>query len=347
MIYFNSDYLEGAHPDVLRRLVETNMVQTIGYGCDEYCAAAREKIRQVCRLPEGDVHFLIAGTQTNTTVIAAALRPYQGVIAAASGHINCHESGAIESAGHKVIALDAPDGKITAAQVAEYVHWHRNDESMEHIVYPGMVYISYPTECGTLYTKAELTALYDTCRELGLYLYVDGARLGYGLTSDACDLTLPELARLCDVFYIGGTKVGALFGEAVVIVNESLKKDFRPVEKQRGAMLAKGRLLGVQFEALFTDELYFRIARHANEMAAQIRDLFIKAGYPLLFASPTNQQYPILPDSALRLLGKDFGFDYWTRVDREHSAVRFAAGWATTQEQVDALRRAVESLPSA
>lgn len=344
MIYFNSDYLEGAHSDVLRRLVETNMVQTVGYGCDEYCASAREKIRRACQAPDAHVHFLIGGTQTNTTVIAAALRPYQGVISAASGHVNCHEAGAIESTGHKVIALPACDGKITASQVADYVAWHRNDESVEHIVYPGMVYISYPTEGGTLYTKAELRALYETCRTLGLYLFIDGARLGYGLTSDACDITLPELAQLCDVFYIGGTKIGALFGEAVVILHDALKRDFRPLQKQRGAMMAKGRLLGVQFEALFTNDLYFRIARHANEMAAQIRDIFLQAGYPLLFPSPTNQQYPILPDDKLAVLGRNFGYEYWERVDATHSGVRFAASWATTQEQIDALRKAVQSL---
>ena len=344
MIYFNSDYLEGAHPEVLRRLAETNMVQTVGYGCDEYCAAARERIREVCRAPEADVHFLVGGTQTNTTVIAAALRPYQGVLSAASGHINCHEAGAIESTGHKVIALPAESGKITAAQVADYVNWHRNDESVEHIVYPGMVYISYPTEGGTLYSKAELQAMYDTCRAQGLYLFIDGARLGYGLTSDACDVTLPELARLCDVFYIGGTKIGALFGEAVVIMNDALKRDFRPLQKQRGAMMAKGRLLGVQFESLFTDDLYFRIARHANEMAVKIRDIFVNAGYPLLFDSPTNQQYPILPDDELAVLGRDFGYEYWERVDETHSGVRFAASWATTQEQLDALEKAVKAL---
>lgn len=344
MIHFNSDYLEGAHPAVLERLVSTNLEQTIGYGCDPYCDLAREKIRAACAAPEADVHFLVGGTQTNTTVIAAVLRPYQGVVSAVSGHINCHEAGAIESTGHKVIALPAENGKITARQVADYVEWHRNDESVEHIVYPGMVYISYPTEGGTLYTKAELTAMYNTCRKYGLYLFIDGARLGYGLTSDAADLTLPELARLCDVFYIGGTKVGALFGEAVVIMNPALKRDFRPMLKQRGGMLAKGRLLGLQFDALFTDDLYFRIARHANEMAYQVRDIFVSAGYPLLFDSPTNQQYPIMSDEELAILGKNFGYEYWERVDATHSGVRFASSWATTQEQVDALRNAVNAL---
>ena len=226
----------------------------------------------------------------------------------------------------------------------DYVEWHKNDESTEHIVQPGMVYISHPTEGGTLYTKAELTELYGTCREYGLPLFIDGARLGYGLMADESDMTLPELARLCDVFYIGGTKVGALFGEAVVIMNESLKKDFRFIMKQRGGRMAKGRLLGVQFDALFTDDLYFKISRHAIEMAHQIRDIFVSAGYPLLFDSPTNQQYPIMPDAELAEIGKRFGYEYWERVDADHSGVRFCASWATKQEHVDALREAVNAL---
>ena len=278
MIYFNSDYLEGAHPSIMVRLAETNMVQTVGYGEDEYCEAAREKIKTACQAPEADVHFLVGGTQTNTTVIAAILRPWQGVLCAGSGHINCHEAGAIETTGHKVITLPTTNGKITAQQVQDYVEWHRNDESTEHIVQPGMVYISHPTEGGTLYTKAELTALYDTCRRYGLPLFIDGARLGYGLMAEESDMTLPEIARLCDVFYIGGTKVGALFGEAVVIMNENLKKDFRFIMKQRGGRMAKGRLLGVQFDTLFTNDLYFKISRHAIEMAHQIRDNFVSAG---------------------------------------------------------------------
>ena len=344
MIYFNSDYLEGAHPSIMVKMAETNMVQTVGYGEDEYCEAAREKIKAACQAPEADVHFLVGGTQTNTTVIAAILRPWQGVISAVSGHINCHEAGAIESTGHKVITLPTDNGKITAQQVADYVEWHRNDESTEHIVQPGMVYISHPTEAGTLYTKAELTELYDTCRRYGLPLYIDGARLGYGLAAEESDMTLPEFARLCDVFYIGGTKVGALFGEAVVIMNESLKKDFRFIMKQRGGRLAKGRLLGIQFDALFTDDLYFKISRHAIEMAHQIRDIFVSAGYPLLFDSPTNQQYPIMSDDELAILGKSFGYEYWERVDETHSGVRFCASWATKQEHVDALRAAVNAL---
>ena len=333
MIYFNSDYLEGAHPSIMKRLMDTNMAQSVGYSEDEYCAAAREKIKAACETPDADVHFLVGGTQTNTTVIASILRPYQGVIAPTSGHINCHETGAIESTGHKVLALPTDNGKITAQQIEEYYLWHHTSPDFEHIVMPGMVYISYPTEGGTIYSKAELTAIYETCQRCGLPLYIDGARMGYGLMSDECDLTLPELARLCDVFYIGGTKVGALFGEAVVVMNPALKKDFRFFMKQRGGMLAKGRLLGIQFDTLFTDDLYLKISRHAIDMAHQIREIFVSAGYPLLFDSPTNQQYPIMPDSELAEIGKNFGYEYWERVDETHSGVRFCASWATTQEK--------------
>ena len=344
MIYFNSDYLEGAHPAIMEKLMETNMVQTVGYGEDEYCALAREKIKQACQAPDADVHFLVGGTLTNTTVIASILRPYQGVITAKSGHINCHETGAIESSGHKVLALPSDDGKITAKQVEEYFLWHRDNPDYEHIVMPGMVYISYPTEGGTLYSKQELQDIFAVCQKYELPLFIDGARLGYGLMSDESDLTLPELARLCDVFYIGGNKQGALFGEAVVIMNPDLKKHFRFFMKQRGGMLAKGRLLGIQFDTLFTDDLYFKISRHAIEMAHQIREIFVSAGYPLFFDSPTNQQYPIIPDDELAILSKNFGSEYWERVDATHSAIRFCANWATTQENVDALREAVNNL---
>ena len=344
MIYFNSDYLEGAHPSIMKRLMDTNMAQSVGYSEDEYCAAAREKIKAACEASDADVHFLVGGTQTNTTVIASILRPYQGVIAPTSGHINCHETGAIESTGHKVLTLPTDNGKITAQQIEEYYLWHHTSPDFEHIVMPGMVYISYPTEGGTIYSKAELTAIYETCQRCGLPLYIDGARMGYGLMSDECDLTLPELASLCDVFYIGGTKVGALFGEAVVVMNPALKKDFRFFMKQRGGMLAKGRLLGIQFDTLFTDDLYLKISRHAIDMAHQIREIFVSAGYPLLFDSPTNQQYPIMPDSELAEIGKNFGYEYWERVDETHSGVRFCASWATTQENVDALREAVNNL---
>ena len=337
MIYFNSDYLEGAHPSIMVRLAETNMVQTVGYGEDEYCEAAREKIKTACQAPEADVHFLVGGTQTNTTVIAAILRPWQGVISAVSGHINCHEAGAIESTGHKVITLPTTNGKITAQQVQDYVEWHRNDESTEHIVQPGMVYISHPTEGGTLYTKAELTALYDTCRRYGLPLFIDGARLGYGLMAEESDMTLPEIARLCDVFYIGGTKVGALFGEAVVITNPALQEDFRYLIKQHGGMLAKGRLLGVQFDALMEDDLYEKIAAHADRLADKLRHCLKELGVPFLVENTTNQLFPVLPDGVLDALAEDFVFSEQERVDETHRAVRFCTSWATKEESVDAL----------
>ena len=341
---FESDYTAGARVEILRRLNETNLEQLPGYGSDKYCESAKEKIRAACDCPGADIFFMVGGTQTNAVVIDSMLPSYGGVIAAQTGHISDHEAGAIEFTGHKVIALPTDDGKITARQIEDYVHWHRTDPSSDFIVQPGMVYISHPTECGTLYTKSELTAIYDACQRCGLRLFIDGARLGYGLMTDGTDVTLQDVAHLCDVFYIGGTKVGTLFGEAVVITEPALKKDFLFMMKQHGARLAKGRLLGIQFDALFTDDLYLKISRHAIDMAHQIRKIFVSAGYPLLFDSPTNQQYPILPDSDLAELGKSFGYEYWERVDETHSGVRFCASWATTQENVDALRAAVQAL---
>ena len=350
MIYFNSDYLEGAHPSIMVRLAETNMVQTVGYGEDEYCEAAREKIKTACQAPEADVHFLVGGTQTNTTVIAAILRPWQGVISAVSGHINCHEAGAIESTGHKVITLPTTNGKITAQQVQDYVEWHRNDESTEHIVQPGMVYISHPTEDGTLYTKEELTDLSATCYDCGLYLFVDGARMAYGLASEANDLNLQDYANLCDVFYLGGTKCGALFGEAVVINNPDLDQDFRYAIKQHGAMLAKGRLLGLQFLALLNGEdgtgssPYYTMAAKADRQAMRIRAAFEAKGCAMLFDSPTNQQFPILPNSWYNALSEKYAMTLTAKPDAEHTAVRFCTSWATRNEDVDALLADIASL---
>ncbi len=337
MIRFECDYCEGAHEKIMRRLCETNMEQTPGYGEDAHCAHARELIRQACGAPEADVHFLVGGTQTNTTVITAALRPHQGVISAVSGHISAHETGAIEARGHKVLTLPSDDGRITAGQVRRLCEEHRGDANREHLVQPGMVYISYPTENGTIYTRAELESLYETCREYSLPLFIDGARLGYGLAAEGSGLTLADIAALCDVFYIGGTKVGALFGEAVVITNPELKRDFRYYIKQCGGMLAKGRLLGVQFEVLFEDGLYFEISRRAVELAQRLRRAFEEAGFAMLFDSPTNQQYPILPDKLIESLGKKYSFSFWQRVDKGHSAVRFCTSWATREENVDAL----------
>ena len=274
MILFTSDYTEGAHPRIIEKLAETNMEQTVGYGEDPYCEEAREAIKKVCEAPEADVHFLVGGTQTNFTVISSILRPFQGVLCADSGHINVHETGAVEATGHKVLALPSKDGKITGQQIKEYYDLHWSDESHEHIVQPKLVYISHPTENGTIYSKSELQELYATCKELGLPLFMDGARMGYGLMSEKSDMTLADIAANTDVFYIGGTKVGALFGEAVVITKSALKKDFRYCMKQSGAMLAKGRLLGIQFDTLFTDDLYFKIAAHADKLAMKLKNAF-------------------------------------------------------------------------
>lgn len=337
MILFNSDYTEGAHPRLMERLMETNLEQTVGYGEDAYCEEAREAIRRVCEAPNADVHFLVGGTQTNFTVISLALRSYQGVICADTGHINVHETGAVEATGHKVLALPGTDGKITAEQVKETYDLHWRDESREHIVQPKMVYISHPTELGTLYTKTELQALHDVCKDCGLYLFLDGARLGYGLMAPGTDVTLPDIAALCDVFYIGGTKVGALFGEAVVICNPELKNDFRYGIKQHGGMLAKGRLLGVQFLELFKDGLYFEIAKHAIDMAMLLKNESTKKGYHFYMDSVTNQQFIIIDDKKLEEIRKKYGVTYQMRCDDTHSVIRLCTSWATREEDVKAL----------
>ena len=337
MFYFNNDYSEGCHQKVLAALTETNMVQTPGYGEDAYCAKAAGQIRKLCGREDLAVHFLVGGTQANLTVIAAALRPHQGALCAVSGHIHVHETGAVEATGHKVLALPSDDGKVKAEQVEAYVLAHRADGAFEHMSQPKLVYISNPTELGTLYTLSELEALSETCHKLGLYLFLDGARLGYGLVSKGNDVTMPDIARLCDVFYIGGTKVGALFGEAVVIGNPALAEDFRYIIKQHGGMLAKGRLLGVQFDALMTEDLYFKIAEHAVTLADQLRACFDELGYAYLVPGITNQIFPILPDTLLEELQKNFVFCEQERVDETHRAVRFCTSWATKQEAVDAL----------
>ena len=343
MLYFENDYCEGAHPAILQKLTETNFEKVSGYGTDPYCASAREKIRAACACPDADVTFISGGTQTNAIVIASMLQRWQGVLAAATGHVAAHEAGAIEYTGHKVISLPAHEGKVSAADVRDWCATFYADANHDHMVFPGMVYISHPSEYGTLYTKQELEDLHTVCQEYQMPLFLDGARLGYGLMAEGTDVTLADIARLTDVFYIGGTKVGALCGEAVVFPHGA-PAHFMTMVKQQGALLAKGRLLGIQFDALFTDDLYFKISRHADEMAYQIRDIFVSAGYPLLFDSPTNQQYPIMPDDELAELGKNFGYEYWERVDKTHSGVRFCASWATTQEHVDALRAAVNAL---
>ena len=336
MIRFECDYAEGCHPSILEALAATNYEQTAGYGEDPHCDRARAMIRQACQAPDADVHFLVGGTQANTTVIAAALRPHQGALCAATGHINCHETGAIESTGHKVLPLPSTDGKITAEQIEAAYQAHWNDVTHEHIVQPGLVYLSHPTENGTTYTLEEMTAISDVCRSRGLILFVDGARLAYGLAAQP-DLDLPALTRLCDVFYIGGTKVGALFGEAVVITKEELKRDFRYYIKQRGGMLAKGRLLGIQYECLMEKGLYFDLGRQAVELALKLRAAFEEKGIALRYDSRTNQQYPILTNDQMARLGEKYAFSFWEKVDDTHSAVRFCTSWCTQAEQVEAL----------
>lgn len=344
MIYFNNDYSEGCHEKVLDALIRTNMVQTLGYGEDEYCAQAAAKIKALCGDENLAVHFLVGGTQANLTVIDAALRPHQGALCPVGGHINVHETGAVEATGHKVLPQPSDDGKITAKQVHDAVIAHRNDSSFEHMAQPKLVYISNPTEYGTLYSLAELEALSTTCRELGLYLFLDGARLGYGLMAEGYDVTMADIARLCDVFYIGGTKVGALFGEAVVISNPALKEDFRYLIKQHGGMLAKGRLLGVQFDALMTDNLYFDIAGKAVRLADKIRETLDELKVPYLVPGITNQIFPILSDKCLEALAKEFCFSEIERVSDTHRAIRFCTSWATTEENVNQLCEALKKL---
>ncbi len=344
MYNFQCDYTEGAHKKIIDALVKTNMEQSCGYGMDSYCESAREKIKVACGAPDADVHFLVGGTQTNTTVIASVLRPYQAVVSATAGHIAVHETGAIESTGHKVIALPCENGKITASQVKECFAAHFASETAEHEVQPGMVYISFPTECGTIYSKEEMAAIHAVCREYDVPLFVDGARLGYGLADPRCDMTLPEFARNCDIFYIGGTKCGALFGEAVVIMDKKYNRDFRYFIKQRGGMFAKGRLLGIQFNTLFTDNLYFEITHGAVEKALRIRKAFEAKGVHFFGDSMTNQQFPILTDEQIEFLSKNSLPEFWCNAENGKKVVRFCTSWATTDEGVDTLIKDIESL---
>lgn len=344
MYSFSCDYSEGAHPKVLEKLIQTNLEQAAGYGEDAYCKKAAQLIKDRCQRQDADVHFLVGGTQTNFTFISAVLRPHQGVISANTGHINIHESGAVESTGHKVLALPSCDGKLTAQQIQAAYDDHVNDGNHEHAVQPKLVYISNSTEIGSIYSKAELTAISQTCRKNDLILYIDGARLGYALCAENNDLDLPTLAELCDAFYIGATKNGALFGEALVICNQRLKVDFRYIMKQKGGMLAKGRLLGVQFVALFEDDLYFEIARHANEMAMMIKEACIKKGYNFLTQSTTNQQFPIISNKALEKLKINYEYSFWEKIDNEYSGVRFCTSWATNINIVKQLISEIEKL---
>ena len=338
MISFESDYTTGAHPEILRKLTETNMEMMSGYGSDRYCISAREKIRAACGSQEADVQFLTGGTQTNALVISMMLKDYEGVIAAQTGHINVHEAGAIENTGHKVMTLPQHNGRIDPKELETYVRDYYQDETYEHMVFPGMVYISHPTEYGTLYRRAELEKLSEICSRYNMKLYMDGARLGYGLASLQTDVTLQDITRLCDVFYIGGTKVGALCGEAVVFTRNNTPDHFLNLIKRRGALLAKGRLLGVQFDTLFTDDLYFKISRHAVDKAEELKQIFRDKGYEFFLESPTNQQFVIIGNNKMEKLKEKVAFGFWEKYDGEHTVVRFATSWSTTDQDMEYLR---------
>lgn len=338
MLYFNCDYMEGAHPGILKRLTETNMEHTLGYGSDPYCEAAKEKIRRECKCPEADIFFLVGGTQTNATVIRSYLKPFEGVIAVQTGHINVHEAGAVEAGGHKVLTLPHKEGRMNAQDLQKYLEDFRRDESSSHMVQPGMVYISYPTEYGTLYSAEELRSLKAVCSAYGLPLFLDGARLGYGLMAKNTDVTMETIAKCCDVFYIGATKVGALFGEAVVFPHKA-PKGFFTLMKQQGAVLAKGRLLGLQFDTLFTDGLYYEISRHAIETAMTLKQILQEAGCPLYIDSPTNQQFVVLDADRRKALYGRVSYEVWQELEDGGAAARFATSWATKEEDVWELKR--------
>lgn len=338
MLFFENDYSEGAHIKILERFIETNNEKTSGYGFDIYTESAKQKIRAACENPDAEIFLLGGGTQTNKTVIASMLRPYEGVISAVTGHVNGHEAGAIESSGHKVLALPHHEGRLDANEVRNYLAAFYADAAREHMVFPGMVYISHPTEYGTLYTRDELTALSAVCREYDIPLFLDGARLGYGLCARETDVTLPDIARLCDVFYIGGTKVGALCGEAVVFKSKNAAPaHFFTYIKQNGALFAKGRSLGVQFDVLFTDGLYFEIAKNAIYQAEKLKAAFSERGYELFIDSPTNQIFVTLENSRLSELEKKVRMTVWEKPDEAHTVVRFATSWATADDDIDAL----------
>lgn len=344
MIFFNCDYTEGAHPKILEKLMETNLDQTIGYGMDEHCENAASLIRNSCGREDVDVHFLVGGTQTNVTVIDASLRAHQGVICASSGHINVHETGAVEACGHKCITIPSEDGKVYEEQVRKIFEDHYKNGGDEHMAQPKMLYISNPTEWGTIYTKKELINLYKLCHKFGAYLFLDGARLGYGLMCKENDLTLEDIAQYTDVFYIGGTKVGALFGEAVVISHSELKPDFRYAIKQHGGMLAKGRLLGIQFETLFQNGLYYEIAKHAMDMAERIKQKLVECNVEFTVDSPTNQIFVSMPKNVIQKLSKKYKFEPMGAKDDTHEIVRICTSWATKEENVLALLQDLDSV---
>lgn len=342
MLSFESDYIEGAHEKILARLLETNYERLSGYGSDAYCDSAKAKIRQACLCDNAEIFFLVGGTQTNQVVISSVLSGYEGVIAASTGHVSLHEAGAIEATGHKVLELPQRDGKIEADVLEKYLKGFYADGNHDHMVFPGMVYISHPTEYGTLYSANELKALSKVCREYKIPLYMDGARLAYALESEKTDVTLPMIAELCDIFYIGGTKVGALCGEALVFTKGNMPKHFLTTVKQHGALLAKGRLLGLQFDTLFTDGLYFEIGRHAVSLAMKIKKVFLERGYRLFIDSYTNQQFIILENSDMERLSQNVKFSFWEKYDEDHTVVRFAASFATREQDVIELEKLLD-----
>ena len=337
MIYFESDYTEGAHPKILERLNETNMIQASGYGHDEFCESAKNKIRKTINCPNAQIQFITGGTQTNQIVIDTMLKPFEGVVSAQTGHVNSHEAGAIEYTGHKVIPIPQHEGKIDGTELNDYLETFFSDGNNEHMVFPGMVYISHPTEYGTLYTKNELTIISSVCRKNNIPLFMDGARLGYGIMAKSSDLVLEDIAELCDVFYIGGTKCGALCGEAVVFTKNNMPLHFENLVKKHGALLAKGRLLGVQFDALFTDNLYLEISKNAIDTAEALKKALKEKGYRFLLDSPTNQQFVILENKFMEELKKSVKFNFWEKYDKDHTVVRFATSWSTKMENVEKL----------
>lgn len=336
MISFESDYDNGCHELILKRLAETNDERATGYGLDDYCKMAKEKVRAACGTPEADVFFLMGGTQTNATVIDAMLSSYQGVLAVETGHINVHESGAIEFGGHKVLRLPSHDGRMDASELEKWLKDFYDDPTYDHMVFPGLVYITFATELGTIYSRAQLESISAVCKNYNLPLFIDGARLGYGLMAEGCDISLTQLAELCDVFYIGGTKCGAYCGEAVVFPKGNAPAHFFTIVKQHGALLAKGRLLGIQFDTLMSDDLYFRLARHAVVQAMRLRDAFVAKGYKMYSNSPTNQQFVLLSKDTIARLSKDFVFEQWYPVGDDMNC-RFVTSWATRVQDVDAL----------
>lgn len=339
MISFECDYNNGAHPKVLQALVDNNGAKPTPYGFDEFSERAKERIRKACGLPDAEVFFLTGGTQTNATTIDSMLYQYEGVICADSGHINVHEAGAVEFTEHKIITLPNNNGKLEPKVLDKYLDDFMHDGNNAHAVYPGLVYITFPTELGTLYTVREMDNIYKVCQHYEIPLYVDGARLGYGLMADGNDITLPWLARHCDVFYIGGTKIGALCGEAVVFTNRRAHKHFFSIQKQHGAVIAKGALIGLQFDALFTDELYFKLSRHAIDMAMRMKEIFKKKGYKFYIDSPTNQQFVIIDNKEVDRLSQHMEFTHWGQADKYHTICRFVTSWATTEEELNLLEQ--------